>query len=58
VVITNEQFPSGRYITQLQIFKTPRVDYDLPLWTAESIDKLEQSSEHNTIILRAYNDSK
>ena len=58
VVITNDIFPSGTYLSQLQIFKVPRQYFDLPLWTAESMDYIVRSSQPNPITFRAYNDSK
>ncbi len=58
VVILNTQFPDDNYISQLQIYKLPRDSYDLPLWTAESIDYLKRADVPNSIVFRAYNDCK
>jgi hypothetical protein len=46
------------YILQLHIYEIPRKNYDLPLWSADSVDYLIKPTVPNFVVFRAHSDRK
>jgi hypothetical protein len=58
VITNNSEMVPGLYIIQLHIYKLPRGNYDLPLWSADKNVVLQESIEDNLVDLIAYSDRR
>lgn len=57
-IVYGQALHSDRYIFSFHLYKSPRNPYDIPLWSADTIESIDQTKSANHIHLIAHTDGK